>query len=126
MIEGKLKSDILANIADRKKFAKRDSMASETLLLISILSSFMTATLAVNDNVDKSLIAALGGLSGLIVIIYKRFSYAKRSTWNELYRIDLQRLLHELEVAEPLIVAEKYAALQETKSKEWATKTYVF
>ena len=65
-------------------------------------------------------------LSGIIVLIYKRFSYTKRSTWNELYRIDLQRLLTELQVAETLMVAEKYTALQEKKEREWATKNFEF
>jgi len=41
----------------------------------------MTATLAVNDNVDKHVITTLGGLSGIIVLIAKNFSYAKRYTY---------------------------------------------
>lgn len=126
MTKEKLTTDILANIADRKKLAKRDSMKSEILLLIAILSSFMTATLATIDNVDRSLIAVLGGLSGIIIVITKNISYAKKSIWNELYRCDLQRLLNELEVAEPLMVSEKYRALQEKKKREWATKNFEF
>src|SRR4051794_38623899 len=88
MTKERLTNDILANIADREKLAKRDFKTSETLLSISILSSFMTATLAVNHNVDKNLIAILGGLPGIIILYYKRYSYSKRSTWNELYRLD--------------------------------------
>ena len=129
MTKEKLTNDILANIADREKLAKRDFKTSETLLLISIVSSLVTATLATlsqNHTIDKNLIAILGGLSGIIILYYKRFSFTKRSTWNELYRIDLQRLLNELEVAEPLIVAEKYTALQEKKEKEWAAKQFEF
>ena len=129
MTKEKLTNDIMANIEDRKKFAKRDFKTSEILLTISIVSSFMAATLATlsqNYNVDKNLIAILGGLSGIIILYYQWFSYTKRSTWNALYRIDLQRLLNELEVAEPLIVAEKYTALQEKKEREWATKKFEF
>ncbi|MDQ2753601.1 MAG: hypothetical protein M3R72_11325 [Bacteroidota bacterium] len=126
MTKEKLANNILANITDRKKFARKDSMTSETLLLLAVLSSFSTAILAVNDNVDKFIIAILGGFSGIIVIIYQRFSYAKKSTWNELYRIDLQRLLNELEIAEPFMALEKYTALQEKKKKEWATKNFEF
>ncbi len=126
MTKEKLTNDILANIAARKKLAKRDYNASEILLTIAILSSFLTAILAVNDNVDKFIIATLGGLSGLLIVIDKRFSYAKRSTWNELYCMDLQRLISELEFAEPLMVEEKYTALEEKKERERATKNLNF
>src|SRR4051812_43717561 len=95
----KLANHILTTIADRKKWAKRDFKISETLLTISIVGCYITAilaTLAVNYNIDKNVIAILSGLSGSSVVIYKRLSYARRSTWNELYLIDLQRLLTEL------------------------------
>jgi hypothetical protein len=126
MTKEKLTNDILTHIADRKKVARRDFKTSETLLLISVVISFTTAALAVNNNIDRSVIATLSGLPGIIVVNYIRFSYARRSTWNELYRIDLQRLLKELEVAEPLIVAEKYTALKEKKDREWATKKFEY
>ena len=125
MTKEKLANYILTTIANRKKWAKKDLMTSETLLTISIVGCFITATLAtlaVNYNIDKSVIAILSGLSGLSVVIYKRLSYARRLTWNELYLIDLQRLLTELEVTEPLIVAEKYTAHLEKKERVGSTK----
>ncbi len=129
MTKEKLTNDILATIAERKKFAKRDFKTSEILLTISIVGCFITATLATlagNHNIDNNVIAILGGLSGIVIAYYQRFSFTKRLIWNELYCSDLQRLLNELEVAEPLIVAEKYTALQEKKESAWATKKFEF
>lgn len=126
MTKEQLTSDITANIADRKKIAKRNFNITEILVLASILSSFLSATLAVNDHIDKHLIAILGGLSGIVTVIVKKFMYVRKSIWNEIYLADLQRLLNELEFAEPITVSERYNALQEKKEGEWATNKFEY
>ncbi len=124
MTKEKLAIDILVNIDDRKNFAKRTARTFEILLWASIITSFLTAALAVNNNADKNIVAALAGSAGLIVLIARNLTFTKRSAWNELYRIDLQMLLAELDTAEPLIVEEKYKALQEKKQRQWAAKQF--
>jgi hypothetical protein len=118
IMKEKLVKEITDAINYRKFHARKDLNKSKGLIWTAIISSFLTAFTAFLENY-KWVTAILGALSGVLISIEKYFPYAKRSTFNQRYRIELEKLLLELEDHEPKVIAKQFLELQDKKEKEW-------
>lgn len=95
-LKQELIEDLVYKIAKRKKWETRDFITSQLLVWFAIITSFVTTITAVLK-APTLLTAVLAGLSGVLILIDKNFTFSKRSTWNALYRIKLEKLKRELE-----------------------------
>jgi len=117
-IDLELQTRITKELTDRKRYADSDFMRSEVLNWLAVLSGISTAICALSE-ANKFVTAGLGALPIALKSINNHFNFSKRSTWNKLYKIELQELLDDLTEDNSLIIRKRLTALETRKEKEW-------
>lgn len=86
MDEEQKRTALLSKIQTRQtyddKWARVDFMLAQLFVWLAILSSFLTAILAVADVVPKLVLAMLAAIPGAVILVDKSFSFARRARWH--------------------------------------------
>ena len=86
MDEEQKRAALLGKIHTRKahddKWARTDFILAQLFVWLAILSSFLTAILAVADVVPKLVLALLAAIPGAVILVDKSFSFARRARWH--------------------------------------------
>lgn len=105
--------------AKLKRIQWWDHRLAHSITWISVLASF-TATIMVafkKELCDKSILTAvIAGIPGLMIAIDKAFDFGRRSHWDIMFEIGLQKILDEIELTETdtFELAKKYRELRES------------